>query len=104
MPTESAPIVGNWYRHLDKGQKFEVVAIDEDAKIIETQHFDGDIEEIDLDDWYDLDIEPIAEPEDWTGPMDEIEPDDLGYSETSMGTSDWDAPAREARRLMEGED
>ena len=61
MPTESAPIVGNWYRHLDKGQKFEVVAIDEDARIVETQHFDGDIEEIDLDDWYELDIEPIAE-------------------------------------------
>ena len=30
MPTEADPILGNWYRHLDKGQKFWVVALNED--------------------------------------------------------------------------
>jgi hypothetical protein len=43
------PIVGDWYR--SHGQLFEVVAVDEDDDIIEIQHADGDLEEIDLDDW-----------------------------------------------------
>jgi hypothetical protein len=25
------PIIGNWYRHLDKGESFQVVDIDEEA-------------------------------------------------------------------------
>ncbi len=29
MDNELDPIVGNWYRHLDKGQIFRVVALDE---------------------------------------------------------------------------
>jgi hypothetical protein len=43
------PLVGDWYR--SHGQLFEVVAVDEDDDIIEIQHADGDLEEIDLDDW-----------------------------------------------------
>jgi hypothetical protein len=43
------PIVGDWYR--SHGQLFEVVAVDEDEDIIEIQHADGDLEEMDLDDW-----------------------------------------------------
>jgi hypothetical protein len=44
------PIVGDWYR--SHGQLFEVVAVDDDERIIELQHADGDLEEIDQDDWY----------------------------------------------------
>ncbi|MFO1504315.1 MAG: DUF6763 family protein [Steroidobacteraceae bacterium] len=44
------PIVGDWYR--SHGQLFEVVAIDERDDIVEIQHADGDLEEIDMDDWY----------------------------------------------------
>lgn len=44
------PIVGDWYR--SHGQLFEVVAIDERDDIVEIQHADGDLEEIDIDDWY----------------------------------------------------
>ena len=29
------PIVENWYFHLDKGQKFKVVAVDDEVKIVE---------------------------------------------------------------------
>ncbi|MGJ0483765.1 MAG: DUF6763 family protein, partial [Methylomicrobium sp.] len=54
MKNEADPIVGNWYQHLDKGQAFQVVAVDEDAGAVELQHFDGDVEEIDLDAWYRL--------------------------------------------------
>ncbi len=43
------PVVGDWYR--SHGQLFEVVATDEDEQLIEIQHADGNLEEIDLDDW-----------------------------------------------------
>lgn len=43
------PIVGDWYS--SHGQLFEVVAIDERERVVEVQHADGDLEEIDLDDW-----------------------------------------------------
>ena len=75
------PTVGNWYRNLDTGNDFEVVAFDEDAQTIEIQYFDGELEELDLDSWYDLPIEPIEAPEDWSGPFDEMEPDDRGYED-----------------------
>jgi hypothetical protein len=43
------PVVGDWYR--SHGQIFEVVAIDDAERVIEIQHADGDLEEIDFDDW-----------------------------------------------------
>jgi len=75
------PIIGNWYRNQETGNDFEVVALDEDAQTIEIQYFDGELEELDLDAWYELAIESIEETEDWTGPFDEMESDDLGYEE-----------------------
>ena len=95
MPIEQAPIISQWYKHLDKGYKFQVTAVDEDEGTVELQHFDGDLEEIDIDSWHAMDIEPIEPPEDWTGPIDDIERDDLGYSETDMTGKDWAEPLRE---------
>ena len=43
------PIVGDWYT--SHGQLFEVVALDEHERVVELQHADGALEEIDLDDW-----------------------------------------------------
>lgn len=83
------PIIGNWYRNQETGNDFEVVALDEDAQTIEIQYFDGELEELDLDAWYELAIESIEEPEDWSGPFDELEPDDLGYErESAEGSGD----------------
>jgi hypothetical protein len=84
MNRHPKPETGNWYNHLDKGQLFRVVSVDKDADLIEIQHFDGDLEEIESAEWYAMNIEPTAEPEDWTGPIDDVETDDLGYSETAM--------------------
>jgi hypothetical protein len=62
-------------------------------------YFDGDIEEVSLIVWRTMDLEVAEAPEDWTGPMDDIEPDDLGYSsETVMSNEDWSAPLQEVRR------
>ena len=77
--SDADPIIGNWYRNQETGNDFEVVALDEDAQTIEIQYFDGELEELDLEVWYDLPIDPIEAPEDWSGPFDELETDDLGY-------------------------
>jgi hypothetical protein len=89
MANDSDPIVGNWYRRHGKGQLFEVVAFDESEGLVELQHFDGDIEEVELAEWLDMDLEIVEPPEDWTGPIDDIERDDLGYSETAMSEPEW---------------
>lgn len=64
------PIVGNWYQDLETQTEFEVVAFDEDAQTVEIQYFDGEVEELDLDAWYEMVLEPIEPPEDWSGPFD----------------------------------
>jgi hypothetical protein len=43
------PVIGDWYR--SHGQLFEVVATDDDERVIEIQHADGNLEELELDDW-----------------------------------------------------
>lgn len=95
------PIVNQWYRHLDKGQRFFVTAVDEEDGTVEIQHFDGDVEEFDTSEWYQQKIEPIAQPEDWTGPVDDIERDDLGYSETDMTEEEWSEPLSERAGVSE---
>ena len=84
MSHEFEPVVGHWYRYLDKGQGFAVVALDDSQALIEIQHYDGDVEEVDFDSWYEMEIEPTLAPKDWVGPLDDIELDDLGYTDSEL--------------------
>lgn len=43
------PIVGDWYS--SHGERFEVIAVDDDERTVEVQYADGTIAEIDVDDW-----------------------------------------------------
>lgn len=96
MSSETDPIVGNWYQRLDKGQEFQVVAMDEQTGLVEMQHFDGDLEEMDLETWQELDLVPIEEPENWSGPLDVGELDDLtGTEVTDTPPEDWAEPLDE---------
>ena len=79
MIGEFDPIEENWYRHLDKGQDFMVVDVNEKVGTVDIQHLDGDIEELDIEEWNGMDLEEIEVPEDWSGPLDVLDPDDLGY-------------------------
>jgi len=103
MPTELDPVVGEWYQHLDKGQRFLIVAFDEDEGLIETQHFDGDIEEVPLDTWYEQDLELIEPPENWGGAMDIGTKDDYGTEITDTDISDWTEPLQEVKTSLEGQ-
>jgi len=97
------PEVGKWYRN-ETGSSFEVVAMDEEEGIVEIQYFDGAIEELDLESWYSQILQPSAEPEDWSGPFDDLVADDFGDTEVArhpdergnpLETLDW-AGDREA--------
>jgi len=101
MPMDIDPILENWYQHADKGQEFCVVAIDDVTGVIDIQYFDGTLEEIDLDDWYQLDVEPIEAPENWSGPLDIAEADDLGTGITDTPPEDWRAPQEEIKHPSE---
>jgi hypothetical protein len=103
MTTDIDPVLNNWYRHLDKGQEFCVVAIDEAEGIVEIQYFDGSIEAVERDAWDELEIETAEEPENWSGALDIAETDDLGEEVTDTTSEDWRAPQEELRHSAENE-
>ena len=84
--------IDQWYQRQDKGEAFLVTGYDDKSRTIEIQTFDGDVDEIDEEVWSTLPLEFAEPPENWTGPVDDVEVDDLGYSETDMTEADWSAP------------
>ena len=85
MSEEIRPTVGEWYKDIE-GHIFEVVAMDEGENYIELQFFDGEIDEMDFEAWGSTVVEMVEQPEDWSGPYDEMERDDLGYTDTGLHT------------------
>ncbi|MGW8287993.1 MAG: DUF6763 family protein [Desulfobulbales bacterium] len=79
MIGELDPIEGNWYQELDKERDFMVLDVNKREGTVDIQYFDGDIEELEMEEWEEMDLEEIEPPEDWTGPLDDLESDDLGY-------------------------
>jgi hypothetical protein len=75
------PIVGNWYSHRARGDIFQVVALDEKSGTIEVQEFDGGLDEIDFDEWREFAVASAAPPDDWGGSVDDVEPDEFGYTD-----------------------
>ena len=90
MAANIDPVLGNWYKHLDKGDEFQVVAYDATDAVVEIQHYDGDVEALELDDWYQMELEHIEQPEDWAASIDDFESDDTGNSKSDMLEDDWD--------------
>ena len=71
------PVPGQWYENLEDDESFRVLKVDEDAELVELEYLDGEIEEIDLETWHEMDLEPTQEPEGWTeDEEDEDEEDD----------------------------
>jgi hypothetical protein len=82
--------VGDWYRR-PGGALFEVVAIDRDDATVEVQHFDGTLEEFDLESWEEQELEEAQAPEDWTGSVDVDSEDHETDGEVSSGAT-WTDP------------
>lgn len=79
-----SPILQEWYQDLASGRTFRIVALDEENDSIEVQYYNGDIGEFDFASWEDSVFSPIEAPEDWSAPYDDLEVDDLGYSDPDL--------------------
>jgi hypothetical protein len=75
------PVPGQWYENLEEEESFRVLSVDEDSELLEIEYLDGDIEEIDLETWHEMDLERIQEPEGWSESDDE---------DTEEEDEDWD--------------
>lgn len=83
--------IGSWYKDLQSGAQFEVVAIDDDAQSVEVQMLDGEVCEYDFDSWRQMLLLPVEEPEDWRHAFelsreDGLDPDNPFHPER------WDSP------------
>lgn len=94
MRHHEKPIVGAWYQDLEFLSSFEVVASDDKDDCVEIQYFNGEIEEVDLETWYELDLSPIPAPDDWSGPY-EMAKEDMGYTDDVLHPDDWSNPLEE---------
>jgi len=70
---DNEPVKGQWYENVEEEETFRVLSVDEDAEIVEIEYLDGEIEELDLEEWHELDLELTQEPEGWS---DEDEDED----------------------------
>ena len=105
MATEADPIEFSWYSIVDKGQRFMVEAVDLEHELVEIQYFDGELDELEFDEWYQLDLEPTEPPVNWSGPIDIGEQDDLGTEITDTLPEDWKPPLEEIKpSLLESQD
>ncbi len=93
MRNYCTPVIGQWYRNPELIGIFEIVAIDDEEKLIEIQYFDGQIEEIDFSLWDEFPSIEVAAPEDWSGAYELPKEDILEYKEEVIHPEHWDNPA-----------
>jgi hypothetical protein len=85
------PVPGQWYENLEEEESFQVLSVDEDSELIEIQYVDGDVEELDLESWAEMDLEKTAEPEGWSGSATEEEDEEEEEEEEEdEDDDDWD--------------
>ena len=73
---EYAPTPGKWYENKDEEETFRVLSVDEDDELVEIEYEDGEIEELDLDTWHELDLELTEVPEGWSDSAAEDDDED----------------------------
>ena len=85
MSRDYEPVPGQWYENLEDEESFRVLTVDEDSELVEIEYLDGEIEEIDLETWHEMDLEQTDEPEGWAE-SDEDEDEEEDEEEED----DWD--------------
>ncbi len=92
MSRDYEPVAGQWYQNVEEEESFRVLSVDEDSELVEIEYLDGDIEEIDLEAWHEMDLERTQEPEGWaeTQKEEEEEEDDEDEDEDDDEDDDWD--------------
>jgi len=84
------PVPGQWYENLEEEEQFRVLTVDEDSELIEIEYLDGDIEELDVESWHEMDLEKIAQPEGWSEDDEEEEEDEDDWDEDDDDDDDDD--------------
>lgn len=69
MNTAESVKLGGWYQIAD-GRYFKIISLDGIDETVEIQYGDGDLEELDLEYWYELEPMPIENPDYSNGPFD----------------------------------
>ena len=92
MSRDYEPTPGQWYENLEEEESFRVLSVDEDSELIEIEYLDGDIEEIDVEAWHEMDLEMIQEPEGWSDADEEEDEDEEeeDEDEDDEDDDDWD--------------
>ncbi len=92
MSRDYEPVPGQWYENLEEEEQFRVLSVDEDSELIEIEYLDGDIEELDLEAWHEMDLERIDEPEGWSDEDEEEsdEEEEEWDEEDDEDDDDWD--------------
>lgn len=92
MSRDNEPVVGQWYQNVEEEETFRVLTVDEDAELVEIEYLDGDIEELDLEEWHELDLELTTEPEGWSEDEDDEDDDwdEDDEDEEDDEDDDWD--------------
>jgi len=99
------PVAGQWYENVEEDDSFRVLSVDEDAELVEIEYLDGEIEEIDLDTWHEMDLERIAEPEGWAAEEDDDEDEEEEEEdEEDDEDDDWDEDDEDDEDWEEDED
>jgi len=101
------PQAGQWYEDLETEETFQVLSVDPDEEVIRIQWPDREIQEIDLDQWNEMDLELAEAPEGWVDDKDdEDEEDELEDEEDweDDEDDDWDEDEDEDDDLDEEDD
>jgi len=85
------PKAGQWYEDLDAEEVFKVLSLDPDEELVRIQWLDGEIEEIDLDGWHEMDLELAEEPEGWVDDDESADAEEADEEEDEDDLDeDWD--------------
>ncbi len=76
MSRDYEPVRGQWYQNVEEEEQFRVLTVDEDSELVEIEYLDGDIEELDIEAWHEMDLERIEQPEGWSESDDDDDEDD----------------------------
>lgn len=88
MSRDNEPVVNQWYEIIDEDETFRVISVDEDEELVEIEYLDGETDKMDLEEWHELDLELIDEPEGWSDEDDDEDWDE--DEEEDEEDDDWD--------------
>lgn len=90
MSRDYEPVPGQWYENLEDEESFRVLTVDEDSELVEIEYLDGEIEEIDLETWHEMDLDQTTEPEGWAESDEDEDEDEEEEDDEDEDEDDWD--------------